>query len=144
MQTMTNLYTYGERELLVIDDEPGMIRVVKDRILTKDFERKHSAANFEEGKEAIEKLTTPQSIIFSDFHLPGGVGLDLAKISHSTRKRLQIGMFIMSGGAAGKEMDMIEQAIQEGVIEGYLSKPFPPSQVKEVIKQFYQKIGVEL
>ncbi len=140
---MTNIYTYQDRELLVIDDEPAIIRVVK-RITNKDFKNISSAINFQEGKQAINNFNVPQSVILSDYHMPGGLGLDLAKISYETRKSLQIGMIIMSAAADSEDLNQIKAAEAEQIIDGFIEKPFSPADIKNAVQNFYQKIGLQI
>jgi response regulator RpfG family c-di-GMP phosphodiesterase len=137
-----NQFTYGDRHLVVIDDEAQVLRVM-ERINKKHFPRIQLASNFQDGLIAIQQMQQPQSIVFSDYHLHTEIGLDLAKITHEARKQLQIAMFIMSGGANNTEKGTFDLAKEQGIINGFIEKPFTPNDIQSVIKKYYQELGLE-
>lgn len=133
--------TFGERQLIVIDDNLQILRVM-ERINKRHFPRIQLASTFREGLDLIQGLEQPQSIVFSDYHLDGEFGLDLAKITYEARKQLQIGMFMMSGGADQMEKASFEVAEEMGIINGFIEKPFTPDDIQNQIKKYLQQLGL--
>ncbi len=101
--------------LLVIDDDPDILRLLTMRLRAAGF-RVSTAASAEEGLARI--AVEPPQLVVSDIRLPGKDGLALFEEIRRTRPTLPVILLT----AHGTIPDAVE-AMSRGVA-GYLTKPF--------------------
>jgi len=111
-----------KKRVLVVDDEPGILRVLSIQLRLHGFE----VISATEGSEAIElvKMQNPD-IVLLDIIMPHMSGLEvLSKV----RTFSQVPIIAFSANS-----QMAENAMQMGAND-HVSKPFIPSQLVEKIK----------
>lgn len=151
-----------KHEILIIEEDP-LIRNMLNRVLKTYFKKIHIAMNYDQGEEIIQTPLPPNSIIFSDYDLKTGTGLELAAITRDIRNKLQQPFYLTSGSIrfdsirpqtlgtfpqslsdpllrhpnpeqTQKIMSDIEKAIIDKTIEGYLPKTYTIKEVLEFLK----------
>lgn len=117
-------------KFLIVDDSVTMRRIVVNSLRNIGYENFVEA---NEGKEAIEKLTSDNNINFviTDWNMPGVSGLDLVKSLRSNAKYETLPILMVT--TRGVKEDIIE-ALQAKV-SNYIVKPFTPNILKEKIEQ---------
>ena len=117
-------------KFLIVDDSVTMRRIVVNSLRNIGYENFVEA---NEGKEAIEKLTSDDKINFviTDWNMPGVSGLDLVKSLRSNAKYETLPILMVT--TRGVKEDIIE-ALQAKV-SNYIVKPFTPNILKEKIEQ---------
>lgn len=117
-----------DRKFLVVDDSVTMRRIVVNTLKTLGYNQYVEA---EDGKDALEKLSTDSGINFviTDWNMPVMSGLELTKAirSHEKTKTLPILMVTTRG-----VKEDIVQALQARV-SNYVVKPFTPQILKDKI-----------
>ncbi len=117
-------------KFLIVDDSVTMRRIVVNSLRNIGYDNFVEA---NEGKEAIEKLTSDDKINFviTDWNMPGVSGLDLVKSLRSNSKYAALPILMVT--TRGVKEDIIE-ALQAKV-SNYIVKPFTPNILKEKIEQ---------
>ena len=103
-----------EPEILIVDDEPQILRVMRAGLPARGF-LVRTAASGEEALEEIEKRMP--DLIVLDLVLPGLTGLEVCR---AVRKSSQVPIIVLS--AKGSERDKVV-ALEYGA-DDYLTKPF--------------------
>jgi signal transduction histidine kinase len=112
--------------LLVVDDEPEVLRSVHDL-----FRREFRVLTFEHGGEAIKALeTTEAPVILSDQRMPGMTGVDLLR--EVKRLRPETTRLLFTGYA---DIKAVIDAINEGHVFRYITKPWDPEEMVAVVRQ---------
>lgn len=118
----------GDSIILIVDDEPDMCwaleHILKERGLASKI-----AMN---GRETLELISSFNiRLAFLDAKLPDMEGLELARrireINPSTRIAMVSGYFYESDFA-------IQKAFEEGLIVGFISKPFLNDEILRIIE----------
>ena len=119
------------RTLLLVDDEPNVLAALK-RLLRPDGYRILSASS---GQEGLDMLAShPVDIIVSDQRMPGMTGVQFlrqAKISHPQTIRI-----VLSGHT---ELQSVTDAINEGAVYRFLTKPWDDAQLRDFIEQAFRQ-----
>ncbi len=111
-------------KVLVVDDEPLMLRFISD-VLKRQGKEVSAAAN---GAEAIQLLETePFDLVITDMKMPLKNGLDVLKIA----KGLSPSMLVVLATAHGTIESAVE-AMKLGAFN-YLIKPFSPDALEGVL-----------
>jgi len=114
-----------KKRVLVVDDEPGIGRVLHIKLGLSGYEVVITTS----GTEAIELVRTQEpDIILLDILMPGVTGMD---VIHQVRTFSQIPIIIFTG-----RPDMAQFAVNLGAND-YIAKPFNPDLLVE-------KIGIVL
>jgi DNA-binding NtrC family response regulator len=112
--------------ILIVDDEPEILYSLR-ALLRQDFEV-HTA---ESGAEALEVLTRqPVHVIMTDQRMPNMTGVELLT---QTRGRWPDAVRIIFTGYA--DIKAVVDGINRGQIYRYLTKPWDPEELREVILQ---------
>src|SRR5262245_31410979 len=112
------------RRVLVVDDDPGINRLVQARLTSRGFEVS-SATN---GEEALARIgEAPPDLIFLDVAMPGIGGLEV--LEQVRAQGLDLAIIMMT--AFGSEEVAIE-ALRRGA-DDYLRKPFEPIEFQAVL-----------
>ncbi|MFC1735701.1 sigma-54-dependent transcriptional regulator [Candidatus Hydrogenedentota bacterium] len=122
--------TPTEATILVIDDDEGILEVLRDR-LEAEGHQVLTASNGEDGLELI--AAESPDLILLDLQMPGMDGID---VLHSMReKRLDATVLVMTAFAT---IDKTVQAMRAGAYD-FIPKPFEPDHVKLVIQKALER-----
>lgn len=102
--------------LLCVDDEPSILAALRRFCRNQGFIMLQ-AGSVEEAMTIIR--TKPVSVVLSDFRMPQMNGLEFLREVHKNRPDLA--GIILSGYA---DLPVVQQAIQQGDIYGYVAKPW--------------------
>lgn len=117
-----------EKTILIIDDEPDMIWVLESILNRKGFFTK-KALN---GQESLELIKTNSfGLVFLDAKLPDIEGLELAKLIQEVKPGLPV---VMISGYFYIHDEAVQKALAEGLICGFIGKPFLNVEIKKAIK----------
>ncbi|MCY7347649.1 MAG: response regulator transcription factor [Pyrinomonadaceae bacterium] len=121
------------KRLLVVDDEPNLLRAVEAVLRDEGFE----ITTARSGREALVAVAgSLPDLIVSDVRMPGMSGFELArKLRASTHSALVPIVFLT---AKDETEDRIE-GFESGV-DVYLTKPFEPDELVAVIKSVLQRV----
>jgi len=115
----------SSKRILLVDDEQAILKALWRLLKRRGYEI-HMA---ESGAEALETLKEkPIDLIISDMRMPNMNGAEFLSIA---RKRHPEVIRILLTGYS--DMDCTVQAINDGGIYGYLSKPWESDQLMELI-----------
>lgn len=117
-------------QVLVIDDEAEILKTLR-RQLRKEFDV-YPAKNAEEGLAIMRQR--PIQIIVSDQRMPGMQGAELLK--HAKEKYPDAIRLLLTGYA---DIEAVIQAINEGQVFGYISKPWNPDELLATLRKAYKK-----
>ncbi len=107
-----------DKKILIIDDVPSMVSIMKAFLKDVGFFR---LATANEGKDAIKKMNRTQfDLVICDWNMPGMSGLEVLKTIKAD-EALGSPAFMMVTASA--EMDMVKEAVANG-IDGYIVKPY--------------------
>jgi len=117
-------------QILIVDDEPGIRRIL-EAVFAKDGYKVYSAEN---GRKALEILeNTPISIVITDLIMPDMNGIELLKAAR--QKRPEIIVVVMTAyGAIKTAVD----AIRYGAAD-YITKPFDVNEMRTVVARAVAK-----
>lgn len=120
-----------ERVLLLVDDEPNIAMSLK-RLLRADGYRILTATS---GKEGLEILAdNPVGVIISDQRMPEMTGVEfLGKVKDIYPDTIRI---VLSGYT---ELKSVTDAINEGAIYKFLTKPWDDEQLREQVHEAFQR-----
>ncbi len=118
------------RALLLVDDEPNVLSSLK-RLFRRDGHILHIANSGAEGLEVLAQHKI--DVIMSDQRMPGMTGVEFlraAKIKYPETIRI-----ILSGYA---ELQYVTEAINEGAIYRFLSKPWEDDQLRDQVQRAFE------
>lgn len=119
-----------QRTLLLVDDDTNVLASLK-RLFRKDGHKLLTASS---GAQALETLATHKvDVIVSDQRMPGMTGVEFfraAKVSHPDTIRI-----ILSGYT---ELQSVTDAINEGAIYRFLTKPWDDDQLRDHIRKAFE------
>lgn len=114
--------------VLIVDDEPDMCWALQNLLSAKGFDSKA----VQTGEGALILLeTTGFEIALLDVKLPDIDGLELARRMKSVVPSITI---IMISGYYYKDDVDIQCAVEEGLVKGFLAKPFLHEDVIKVVE----------
>lgn len=129
----TRLEKRMKKRLLIVDDEPNLLRAVDAVLRNEGFE----TATARSGREAL--LNVAQNLpdlIVSDVRMPGMDGYALARRLRSSPSSALIPIVFLS---AKREMRDRIEGFRAGV-DVCLSKPFEPDELVAVIRNILQRV----
>lgn len=113
-------------ELLIVDDEPANLQKLK-RTFVQDYVV-HEALS---GEAALEILRVHQvAAVITDQRMPGMTGAELLKRSLALRP--DVVRVILTGYT---EVEDLLTAINEGHVDRYVTKPWDPAALREMVKR---------
>ena len=122
-----------KKRLLIVDDEPNLLRAV-DAVLRNEGFETSTARN---GREALLKVAeNAPDLIVSDVRMPAMDGYALARRLRSSPNYALIPIIFLS--AKDERQDRIE-GFRSGV-DVYLTKPFEPEELIAVINNILQRL----
>lgn len=127
--------TQRKPSILLVDDEPEILFSLQG-LLRREFQL-HVA---ESGKQALEILgSTPIDIIMTDQRMPGMTGIELMG---EVRKRFPNSIRIVFTGYA--DIKAVIEAINSGGLFRYITKPWDPDDLLDVLRQAAQSHAAHL
>ncbi len=118
------------KTLLLVDDEPNILNALK-RLLRRDGYTILTATSGEEGLEALKKQQV--GIIISDYRMPAMTGIEfLSRVKESYPDTIRI---VLSGFS---DLDTVTDAINQGNIYKFISKPWDDAQLRTVIQEAFE------
>lgn len=117
------------RRLLVLDDEPNILRALK-RLLRRDGYELHTATT---AQEALEILATKEfQVVLSDQRMPEMTGTDfLSRVKELYPDTIRI---VLSGYT---DLESVTDAINRGAIYKFLTKPWDDEQLRNQIREAF-------
>jgi CheY-like chemotaxis protein len=123
------------RTLLLVDDEPNILASLK-RLLRRDAYHILTAASGQEGLEVL--VSHAVDVIVSDQRMPGMLGADfLRKAKLLCPQTIRI---MLSGYT---ELQAVTDAVNEGAIFKFLTKPWEDHQLREHIAEAFRLKGID-
>src|SRR4051794_4277756 len=113
--------------LLVVDDEPEVLRSVHDLLRLE-----YKVITCTKGTEAIEILDAPGPIhvIMSDQRMPGMTGVEVLR--HAKKVRPEATRLLFTAYA---DIRAVIDAINHGSVFQYITKPWEPEELETVVRQ---------
>ena len=123
------------RTLLLVDDEPNILASLK-RLLRRDAYHILTAGSGQEGLEVLASHAV--DVIVSDQRMPGMLGADfLRKAKLLCPQTIRI---MLSGYT---ELQAVTDAVNEGAIFKFLTKPWEDHQLREHIAEAFRLKGID-
>lgn len=121
------------QRLVLIDDEPGVLRALGLLLQTMHFE----VLSFNSGRDAIKLICEEPAIdlVVTDLRMPDLDGLQVLKLVQRLCPELPV--IVMSGHACQSDI----QGLQNHGAKGFLPKPFTPSQFKTALQNAALEMG---
>src|SRR5271157_1922739 len=115
------------RKVLVVDDEPDVLRSVHD-LLRIDYE----VVTCQQASEALDhlKAATDVAVILSDQRMPGMTGVELLQQARLIRPETTRLLF-----TAYADIHTVIDAINQGQVFRYITKPWEAAELESVIRQ---------
>ena len=116
----------SKKKILIVDDEPENIFIVKDRLEANNFE----VITAVDGEEGLKKAEEIPDAILLDVMMPVMDGYEVARKIQADEKtkNIPIVMFTARG-----EPQAVEKAFERGVTD-YIVKPINPAVLMEKIR----------
>jgi FixJ family two-component response regulator len=122
---------HGERHLLLLDDEPNILRSLR-RVFRGQPWTVHTAVTPDEAFELLARH--PVGVVMSDQRMPLMRGTDfLARVKQLYPHTMRI---VLSGYT---ELQSVTDAINEGAIYKFLTKPWNDANINEEIEQAFRQ-----
>jgi EAL domain-containing protein (putative c-di-GMP-specific phosphodiesterase class I)/CheY-like chemotaxis protein len=123
-----------QQTLLLVDDEPNILAALK-RLFRRDG---HTILTANSGAEGLEVLSRNKvDVIISDQRMPGMTGVEFlraAKVNFPDTIRI-----VLSGYT---ELQSVTDAINEGAVYRFLTKPWEDEQLREHIQNAFEHKGL--
>ena len=116
-----------DKKILFVDDEENVLKAIK-----RQFHRQfkiETALGGEQGLELIER-SGPFAVVVSDLHMNGMNGLEFLRDVH---EKYSDTICVMLTGFA--ELDIAVDAVNEGVVFKFLTKPCPPETLEKTLNE---------
>ncbi len=121
------------KRLLVVDDEPNLLRAVAACLRTEDYE----VSTARSGNEALMQLAeVVPDLIISDIRMPGMDGYKLARQLRGSPRTALVPIVFLT--AKDETADRIE-GFRAG-IDAYLTKPFEPDELIAVVNGILNRV----
>ncbi len=123
-------------KILVVDDEPTIVRLM-EFILARQGHAMIVATN---GEDALEKIRTQKpDLVLLDIMMPRIDGYAVAQTVRADPSTASLPIIMLS--AKAQEED-IRKGLEVGVDE-YITKPFAPDHLVQVVAEYLQRIKTE-
>ncbi len=121
------------KRLLVVDDEPNLLRAVAACLKAEDYE----VSTARSGREALLQLAeTVPDLVVSDIRMPGMDGYQLARQLRGSPRTALVPIVFLT--AKDETADRIE-GFRAGV-DAYLTKPFEPEELIAVVTGILNRV----
>lgn len=113
--------------ILVIDDDPGILQLLKIMLESHDFE----VLVLQSGKGVVKKVKSfAPAVVFLDIWMPGIDGVEIAKLLKKDTSTKDIPIILLSALSKARKLS---QSIQ---VEGFLAKPFEMEELIRIAKKY--------
>ncbi|WEF34765.1 EAL domain-containing protein [Pseudoduganella chitinolytica] len=119
-----------QRRLLLVDDEPNIVAALR-RLLRSEHYQIFTAYSGQQGLDLL--ATQPVDVIVSDQRMPGMVGADFLR---KAREQYPETIRIMLSGYT--ELQSVTDAVNEGAIYKFLTKPWDDQQLRGHIAEGFR------
>ncbi len=126
--------------VLVVDDEPFILRTTKDVLTRLGFTQVKSADNVADALDLISKADPPVGLVLSDLNMPGVDGLELLKRFDEMSYRGDILLFSGEDDQTLKMAESLARARGLSVI-GAIAKPIQMDTLMEKLSHCSQSIA---
>ena len=123
---------HNNKSILIVDDDPDMCWALENLLLKEGF-RTRTASCGHETLEIVESAAF--ALVLLDEKLPDVSGLDLACQVRQLAGPIRI---LVISGYNYREDSNICNAIENGIIEDFISKPFSHGEILKSIKRILQ------
>ncbi len=129
---MTKQESGEERQVLIADDDPAILRLVKIIIEKEGY----TVVSARDGKEAYKLLQSGEPFVAAVFDvvMPYIQGTELAKHMQSEKRLMKIPVIIMT---AEQNPRLSSESFSSGAV-AFLPKPFTTAQLKTMLRMFVQ------
>jgi CheY-like chemotaxis protein len=118
----------GSEQILIVDDEPDMCWALEKLLYSRGFSTQKALS----GQEALELMGRYHfGRAFLDAKLPDMDGLELARRLLSIAPEIRI---MMVSGYFYRDDPTIQIAISQGLIRGFISKPFLQDEILKLLE----------
>jgi len=119
----------GKKKILIADDEPYVIRVVKLKLINAGYEV-ITASN---GLEALEKIKSLKpDVVISDVNMPRLNGKELCLRAVPLKKEREFLTIVITSSLEKEDRDWAH-SLEKTV---FLEKPFSPKELVRIIEQY--------
>ena len=116
------------KAFLIVDDEPDMCWALEHLLKRSGFPSKRALT----GHKALTLMQTDRfRLVFLDAKLPDMEGLELARRIRKGDPAIPI---VMISGYFYRDDDDIQNAVAEGLINGFIGKPFDHDEILKAIE----------
>jgi PAS domain S-box-containing protein len=117
----------GRPRILVVDDEEAILET-----MTFTFEDEYEVFTSTDARRALDMLDehAPIAVVLTDQRMPNMSGVEF--VTEVCRRHPATVRMVLTGFS---DMDAIIQAINDGHIYAYITKPWEPDQLKQLMKQ---------
>jgi signal transduction histidine kinase len=117
------------KTLLIVDDEPGIIDSIVDQ-----FRRRYQVITAHRGADALNKLSQHDvDVVISDQRMPNMTGAEL--LARIEKIDPDITRIMLTGYS---DIDAVIQAINQGKIYAYLTKPWQDHELETVVDKAFE------
>ena len=118
-------------QILIVEDEVDMCWVLKNILMLTDL-KTHFATSGKDGIKLLERFHQKIKLIFLDIKLPD---IDGRKIASLIRKHYPEIKIIIITGFYYHDTEVIQQGLNNGLFDWFISKPFNISEIRAVIEK---------
>lgn len=119
------------KKILVVDDEPDILKVVVFRLRKAGYE----VVTAVDGRTAMELLRAGKpDLIVLDYRLPDTNGLEISKILRADEATKTMPIILLSASSGGD----ITEALKNAHVNEYVKKPFDPEELLAAIKRLLE------
>ena len=126
----------NHRTILIVDDEPAMLRVLRLKFQNAGFEVV-TAVN---GKDGLTKLKSvrPQ-VVITDQNMPQMTGIELMEASRELFKEKPFLLIFLTSTTDREDLDRIQ--VNSHIL--FMSKPFSPRQILKKVVDYLDSNALE-
>ncbi len=120
-------YTAQPKRVLIVDDEPGVVRVLAGGL--RKLGSEYAVETAGSGEEALEKIRQrPYDLVVTDYKMPGMSGLELAQEVRRVAPATPVVLMTAYGTAS------LRDSVSRLALE-YIDKPFTIDRLRDIVKR---------
>lgn len=128
------LYLVSMQRVLIVDDEPDIIRLVTYNLKKEGFSVIHAS----DGEEALHYIRKGGiALVILDLMLPGISGLEVCRLVRQGSRTRRLPVIMLT--AKGEEQDRV-RGLESGA-DDYLAKPFSPRELLARVRAVLRRTG---
>ncbi len=130
---MNEQHTGGQKQILVADDDPAILRLVKIIIEKEGY----TVIAARDGKEAYKLLQSGEPFVAAVFDvvMPYIQGTELVRYMQSEKRLMKIPVIMMT---AEQNPRLSSESFSAGAV-AFLPKPFTTAQLQMMVRMFIQR-----